>query len=630
MKETTTLPSIKVEFKERDRLRDGANYDVWAIRMRGFLKESTLWDIVDGTETRPAPPERMPHETRAPPPTPEMVRWDRMDEKAQSLIRTGLSESMVISTSSATSSKEMWDILQAVYRSNDLMTKMSASTKFYSLKMREGEPVDQFVSNFRLLRLKLAQCGTVITERDAVIRLLSALPPSYSSFVTSQSAILRLAQQMELEFLTVNAIIWALLQEEMIRSSQKSHGKNHVLYTAKSGGKDFRWGNTKNPQGQSGSPVNAGSPKTTPKRVGNCRWCGLPNHWERNCKKKRAGEPRKVPIPEAYVASKKDRPSPSVLLTMADMRGKEICVKEQQVLTICLIAGRPTKDWFVDSGATSHICQDKNLFVNYRPESAHSHVLLSDNTKLKILGEGDIYLRLQNNEVLQLSNVLHVPDIIKNLISVRQLVCEKQYSVRFENGICNIYRAGHLLAETDVENDLYVLRVNEEQLRPEAYLTKTITINSDRIAELWHQRLGHPSKDKMVHIMQSDLYQEKFTGRPLKELMCEPCVLAKHHKFGFPKASSSRATVALQLVHSDICGPVSSPSLGGGRYFINFIDDYSRFCWTYIMKHKSEALEHFKDFQLAAERQSGKKLVVLRTDNGGEYDSQRFQEYCTS
>lgn len=108
------------------------------------------------------------------------------------------------------------------------------------------------------------------------------------------------------------------------------------------------------------------------------------------------------------------------------------------ILTICLIAGQPTKDWFVDSGANSHICQDKNLFVDYRCESAHHHVLLGDNTKLKILGEG-IYLKLMNNEVLHLNNVLHVPDIIKNLISVRQLICEQQYSLKFESGAYNIY-----------------------------------------------------------------------------------------------------------------------------------------------------------------------------------------------
>lgn len=114
----------------------------------------------------------------------------------------------------------------------------------------------------------------------------------------------------------------------MIRFFQKLYGKNYVLYTVKSGGKDFRWGNIKNFQGQSGLSVNAGSLKIILKRVGNCRWCGFFNYWERNCKKKRAGESRKVFISEVYVVSKKDRLLFSVLFIMVDMRGKEICVKE--------------------------------------------------------------------------------------------------------------------------------------------------------------------------------------------------------------------------------------------------------------------------------------------------------------
>lgn len=74
---------------------------------------------------------------------------------------------------------------------------------------------------------------------------------------------------------------------------------------------------------------------------------------------------------------------------------------------------------------------------------------------------------------------------------------------------------------------------------------------------------------------------------------------------------------------------MSASSLGGGRYFINFIDNYSRFCWTYIMTHKSEAFENFLNFKATAERQSGRKLITLCTDNGGEYNSHAFQEHCT-
>ncbi|CAA7019510.1 unnamed protein product [Microthlaspi erraticum] len=86
--------------------------------------------------------------------------------------------------------------------------------------------------------------------------------------------------------------------------------------------------------------------------------------------------------------------------------------------------------------------------------------------------------------------------------------------------------------------------------------------------------------------------------------------------------------MALQLVHSDICGPISPISESGKRYIINFIDDFSRKCWTFLLTEKSEALQAFKEFKAGVERESGQPLVCLRTDRGGEYCSKAFEEFC--
>ena len=82
----------------------------------------------------------------------------------------------------------------------------------------------------------------------------------------------------------------------------------------------------------------------------------------------------------------------------------------------------------------------------------------------------------------------------------------------------------------------------------------------------------------------------------------------------------------LALVHSDLCGPMPSLSLGGAAYFATFIDDYSCKVWVYFLKHKDDVLGVFKTFLQLVENQSGQKLKCLRTDNGGEYVSKAFQE----
>lgn len=80
-------------------------------------------------------------------------------------------------------------------------------------------------------------------------------------------------------------------------------------------------------------------------------------------------------------------------------------------------------------------------------------------------------------------------------------------------------------------------------------------------------------------------------------------------------------------MHSDLCGPMQTASLGGSRYFLLFIDDYSRMSWIYFLKNKSETFEHFQKFKAFAENQTGKRLKVLRSDRGREYKSTKFRRH---
>ncbi|GAA0148830.1 hypothetical protein LIER_08165 [Lithospermum erythrorhizon] len=88
-----------------------------------------------------------------------------------------------------------------------------------------------------------------------------------------------------------------------------------------------------------------------------------------------------------------------------------------------------------------------------------------------------------------------------------------------------------------------------------------------------------------------------------------------------------RKSKVLDLVHSDVCGKVKTRSLGGAYYFLTFIDDYSRIIWAYTLKTKDQVLDTFKLFQASVQRETGKKLKCIRTDNGEEYIGP-FDEYC--
>ena len=90
---------------------------------------------------------------------------------------------------------------------------------------------------------------------------------------------------------------------------------------------------------------------------------------------------------------------------------------------------------------------------------------------------------------------------------------------------------------------------------------------------------------------------------------------------------SERVNDLLGLIHSDVCGPLSSTARGGYQYFITFTDDFSKYGYVYLMKHKSESFEMFKIFKNEVQNQLDKNIKTLRSDRGGEYLSQEFIDH---
>jgi hypothetical protein len=109
--------------------------------------------------------------------------------------------------------------------------------------------------------------------------------------------------------------------------------------------------------------------------------------------------------------------------------------------------------------------------------------------------------------------------------------------------------------------------------------------------------------------------------------VCEACLVGKHRRTPFPHQAMRRATEPLELVHGDICGPISPVTPSGNRYFLLLVDDYSRYMWVVLLPTKDGTAAAIKNVQAAAKRKSGKKLRALRTDRRGEFSTNHFKEY---
>ena len=144
---------------------------------------------------------------------------------------------------------------------------------------------------------------------------------------------------------------------------------------------------------------------------------------------------------------------------------------------------------------------------------------------------------------------------------------------------------------------------------------KRCRVDNDSATYLWHCRLGHIGV-KCMKKLHADGLLESLDA-------CEPCLMGKMTKTLF----SGRMELAidlLEIIHTDVCGPMSVDSHGRYCYFLTFTDDLSRYGYIYLMKHKSETFEKFKEFQSEVENHRNKKIKFLRSDRGGEYLSYEF------
>jgi histone deacetylase 1/2 len=139
----------------------------------------------------------------------------------------------------------------------------------------------------------------------------------------------------------------------------------------------------------------------------------------------------------------------------------------------------------------------------------------------------------------------------------------------------------------------------------------------------WHNRLGRPSFQIVGKVLRNNKLPYSFNSN--KDVVCDACQKGKGHQLPYP-VSISASSQPLELIFSDVWG-AAPESVGRYRYYVSFIDDYSKFTWIYLLKHKSEVFEKFRDFQTLVERFFDKKILAVQTDWGGEYE--RLSSFST-
>jgi transposase InsO family protein len=144
---------------------------------------------------------------------------------------------------------------------------------------------------------------------------------------------------------------------------------------------------------------------------------------------------------------------------------------------------------------------------------------------------------------------------------------------------------------------------------------------------LWHGRYGHLNFDALGKLGRDNMVHGISNLNHPDEL-CDSCLAGKHRRTPFPHIAKFCADKLLELVHGDLCGPITPATPSGKKLFLLLIDDKSRYMWLTLLEKKSDAAEAIKRFRASAELEFGQRLRTLHTDRGGEFTSARFLYYC--
>ncbi|KAI3742955.1 hypothetical protein L1987_60654 [Smallanthus sonchifolius] len=262
----------------------------------------------------------------------------------------------------------------------------------------------------------------------------------------------------------------------------------------------------------------------------------------------------------------------------------------------------------------------KDLFADL-DEKVTGQVRFGDGSKVQIKGKGTILFECKNGEQQIVTDVYFIPDLNSNIISLGQMT-EAGYKV-------NMVQNYLWLRD---EYDCLIMRVQRSYNRLYKIMLKTsqpvcLMGKLDDSAWLWHARMGHVN----FQVLEAMAKKELVHGMPVikhPKQVCEGCLVAKQTRQPFPQETQWRARQPLELIHGDLCGPITPQTEGGNRYFLLLVDDLSRYMWAYFIKTKDEALVMLNKFKLQVEKESTYKVKMLRTDRGGEFNSRLFNEFC--
>ena len=530
------------------KLSGTSNYRIWSIKMKAYLVAQDLWDVVEITPAKAKATEST---------------LSSQNSKAVSLIVFSCEDHILQLIDPNDLAVTIWRNLEKQYGHVGFSARHLAFQSLVSTKFSSCDNVDHYIDQFRSHINTLTHLTTQPLPQWLLLSILiNNVGNQFEAWSQSIMQQIRSKTISEDSQSYLDEIIASLIDEARRTSQTNVENNQSTAMTARKGSK--------------------------PKPI--CKHCGK-IHKSDNCwemfPEKRPSARFTSSNPEGSKASQTNQPSNSIAFLSHSNNSSR-------------------NSWILDSGATQHMCNNKSHFTNF--ESFTTMITIADNTKITATGKGNVNINTKDGNTFTLLDVLYVPQLASNLLSVCCAMKNPNIKFNFTNGKCEIFFDQELIATARTEDSLLVL----ETCNSSAFTSKSTDVLT------WHKRLGHVNEEYL---------KKELNSSDIGKFSCDTCLKNKSTRI-ISRNQPVRSKRPLEKIHSDLAGPITPISLGGNKYVITFTDEYSRFSWVFLKNVKSGCLDAFKIFKKMVENEFNEKIAFLHCDNGGEYSSNEFKRFA--
>ena len=618
----------------KDDLLTGKNWMIWKTNVLRALRSSGLIDFPLGKAPTPNPNDE-PDEYEA---------WETLDQAALQFIHSSIKSERLMqipggveingsNTPILITSSEFWDNVCDKHETYNSQAISNLIRTLIKKQATESTNIVKHLDELEVLQTTLANHDLTLEDQVFNAIVIGTLPTSWDAYTSTIHGSLHDRSSRRLHwskkgFSTVELI--SNLASEYERRIASAASNNDQTYQVTTSMNCNRFSRKRQRDDSDACRIchfdNHSTEECRWKKNGQgyCALCQKGGHWTNNCsgqendsKGKGKGSNHKRKKHKGGGGNSAN----ATQSTSTDTQNTSCNVSNHVVTTQAANTSTGCYDWLADSATTSHIACDAQQFSVYR--TIDETITGVGNTHVSAIGRGTVKMITHidgNKHEIILNDVLHIPTATDALFSVGHFVERGNTFFADKTGGYFYNGDGTLIMTSKLENALFSLNASIAK-------EKVNVVRGTHSWLEWHKRFGHVAVSGLQHLRRRNLV-DGFNVDETSELVdCETCVQAKQHRAPFPQTAERRSTYPGEVTHVDLWGPARFTATNGSRYYMSFIDDYSRHCTLKLLTKKSDAPQQMKDYLAWVDCQLEKVSRIVMTDNGTEFVNNDLREW---